>query len=35
MARRFIDHAGWLHQGIAEQADAVVLMTAGLPQRLK
>jgi adenosylcobinamide kinase/adenosylcobinamide-phosphate guanylyltransferase len=35
MARRFIDHAGWLHQGIAEQADAVVLMTTGLPQRLK
>jgi adenosylcobinamide kinase/adenosylcobinamide-phosphate guanylyltransferase len=35
MARRFIDHAGRLHQGIAEQADAVVLMTAGLAQRLK
>jgi adenosylcobinamide kinase/adenosylcobinamide-phosphate guanylyltransferase len=35
MARRFIDHAGGLHQGIAEQADAVVLMTAGLAHRLK
>jgi adenosylcobinamide kinase/adenosylcobinamide-phosphate guanylyltransferase len=35
MARAFIDHAGFLHQRIAEQADAVVLMTAGLPQRLK
>lgn len=35
MARRFIDHAGWLHQGIAMQADAVFLMTAGLPHRLK
>ena len=35
MARRFIDHAGGLHQGIAEQADAVVLMIAGLSQRLK
>jgi adenosylcobinamide kinase/adenosylcobinamide-phosphate guanylyltransferase len=35
MARRFIDHAGRLHQGIAEQADRVFLMTAGLPQRLK
>jgi adenosylcobinamide kinase/adenosylcobinamide-phosphate guanylyltransferase len=35
MARRFIDHAGRLHQGIAEQADAVFLMIAGLPQRLK
>jgi adenosylcobinamide kinase/adenosylcobinamide-phosphate guanylyltransferase len=35
MARAFIDHAGRLHQGIAEVADAVVFMTAGLPQRLK
>jgi adenosylcobinamide kinase/adenosylcobinamide-phosphate guanylyltransferase len=35
MARRFIDHAGRLHQGSARQADAVVLMTAGLAQRLK
>jgi adenosylcobinamide kinase / adenosylcobinamide-phosphate guanylyltransferase len=35
MARAFIDHAGFLHQRIAERADAVVLMTAGLPQRLK
>jgi adenosylcobinamide kinase/adenosylcobinamide-phosphate guanylyltransferase len=35
MARRFIDHAGFLHQGIALQADAVVFMTAGLPHRLK
>ena len=35
MARAFVDHAGWLHQGIAERADAVVLMTAGLPHRLK
>ena len=35
MARAFIDHAGRLHQGIAELADAVVLMTAGLPHRLK
>ncbi len=35
MARAFVDHAGWLHQRIAERADAVVLMTAGLPQRLK
>ena len=31
----FVDHAGFLHQGIAEQADAVVFMTAGLPHRLK
>jgi adenosylcobinamide kinase / adenosylcobinamide-phosphate guanylyltransferase len=35
MARAFIDHAGRLHQGIAEQADTVVFMTAGLPHRLK
>lgn len=35
MARAFIDHAGWLHQRIAEQADAVVLMAAGLPLSLK
>jgi adenosylcobinamide kinase / adenosylcobinamide-phosphate guanylyltransferase len=35
MARSFIDHAGWLHQRIAERADAVVFMTAGLARRLK
>jgi adenosylcobinamide kinase/adenosylcobinamide-phosphate guanylyltransferase len=35
MARQFIDHAGFLHRGIALQADAVVFMTAGLPHRLK
>ncbi len=35
MARAFIDHAGWLHQRIAEQADDVVLMAAGLPLHLK
>jgi adenosylcobinamide kinase/adenosylcobinamide-phosphate guanylyltransferase len=35
MARAFVDHAGRLHQRIAEVADVVVFMTAGLPQRLK
>ena len=35
MARRFVDHAGLLHQGIAERADAVFLMAAGLPHRIK
>jgi adenosylcobinamide kinase / adenosylcobinamide-phosphate guanylyltransferase len=35
MARAFIDHAGWLHQRIAEQADDVVFMAAGLPLHLK
>jgi adenosylcobinamide kinase/adenosylcobinamide-phosphate guanylyltransferase len=35
MARAFIDHAGWLHQRLAEKADQVLFMTAGLPQQLK
>jgi adenosylcobinamide kinase/adenosylcobinamide-phosphate guanylyltransferase len=35
MARAFIDHAGCLHQRIAEQADGVVFMAAGLPLDLK
>jgi adenosylcobinamide kinase/adenosylcobinamide-phosphate guanylyltransferase len=35
MARAFIDQAGWLHQRIAEQADLVVFMAAGLPLHLK
>ncbi len=35
MARRFIDHAGHLHQRLAARADRVLLMTAGLAQQLK
>jgi adenosylcobinamide kinase / adenosylcobinamide-phosphate guanylyltransferase len=35
MARAFIDHAGWLHQSVAERADLVVFMAAGLPLHLK
>jgi len=35
MARAFIDHAGLLHQRIAEQADVVVFMAAGLPLHFK
>lgn len=35
MARAFVDHAGRLHQSIAAHAQAVVLMTAGLPLHLK
>lgn len=35
MARAFIEHAGWLHQRIAEEADVVVFMAAGLPLHLK
>ncbi len=33
--RRFIDEAGWLHQSIAQFADKVTLVTAGLPLQLK
>lgn len=35
MARAFIDHAGLLHQRLAEKADQVLLMTAGIPRQLK
>ncbi|MDD2759489.1 MAG: bifunctional adenosylcobinamide kinase/adenosylcobinamide-phosphate guanylyltransferase [Methylomonas sp.] len=33
--RRFVDEAGFLHQDLAQICDSVVLVTAGLPQRLK
>ena len=35
LARDFRDHAGWLNQMIAGVADQVILMTAGLPQKIK
>jgi len=35
LARRFRDEAGWLHQKIAEVADEVLLIVAGLPLTLK
>ena len=35
MARRFIDHAGRLHQELAKKADQVLFMTAGVAQQLK
>jgi adenosylcobinamide kinase/adenosylcobinamide-phosphate guanylyltransferase len=35
MTRRFVDEAGYLHQRIAALSDKVVLVTAGLPQKLK
>ncbi|MCZ4339082.1 bifunctional adenosylcobinamide kinase/adenosylcobinamide-phosphate guanylyltransferase [Shewanella colwelliana] len=35
LSRQFVDEAGWLHQAIANIADEVVLVTAGLPMTLK
>lgn len=35
MTRRFVDEAGFLHQELAQICGRVVLVTAGLPQRLK
>src|SRR5262245_20268471 len=35
LARRFRDHAGELHQAVADAADRVYVVTAGLPQLLK
>ena len=35
LARAFRDHAGRLHQAIAELAESVIFMVAGLPQALK
>lgn len=35
LSRRFVDEAGWLHQAIAEKADKVSFIAAGLPLTLK
>ncbi len=35
MTRRFVDEAGFLHQVLAQICDRVVMVSAGLPQRLK
>lgn len=35
MSREFRDHAGWLNQDLAEIADHVVLVVAGIPMILK
>ncbi|PCH46123.1 MAG: bifunctional adenosylcobinamide kinase/adenosylcobinamide-phosphate guanylyltransferase [Hyphomicrobiales bacterium] len=35
MSREFRDHAGWLHQKLAQVCGHVWFVTAGLPQKLK
>jgi adenosylcobinamide kinase/adenosylcobinamide-phosphate guanylyltransferase len=35
LARRFRDHAGWLHQRLAALCDRVTLTVAGLPLEIK
>ena len=35
LGREFRDQAGWLHQRLAQVADLVVLMVAGLPLFVK
>ena len=35
LSRRFVDEAGRLHQVLAKLSDQVVLLVAGLPQKLK
>ena len=35
LARKFVDHAGWLHQSLAAAAASVVVMTAGIPTHIK
>lgn len=35
LTRQFVDELGWLHQRVAERADWVTFMAAGLPMTLK
>lgn len=35
LSRRFVDEAGWLHQDIANIAEKVTMVVAGLPMSLK
>ena len=35
LTRRYVDEAGWLHQTVAERAQRVTFMIAGLPMTLK
>jgi adenosylcobinamide kinase/adenosylcobinamide-phosphate guanylyltransferase len=35
LAREFRDQAGWLHQRLAQAADLVILVVAGVPVLIK
>jgi len=35
LTRQFCDESGWLHQAVAEKADQVTLMVAGIPLSVK
>jgi adenosylcobinamide kinase/adenosylcobinamide-phosphate guanylyltransferase len=35
MSRHFRDHAGWLNQSVAQIADRVIWMVAGIPVTIK
>ncbi|OPG85066.1 bifunctional adenosylcobinamide kinase/adenosylcobinamide-phosphate guanylyltransferase [Stutzerimonas stutzeri] len=35
LTRRYMDEAGWLHQAVADRAQRVTFMVAGLPMTLK
>ncbi|MBK3757936.1 bifunctional adenosylcobinamide kinase/adenosylcobinamide-phosphate guanylyltransferase [Stutzerimonas frequens] len=35
LTRRYVDEAGWLHQAVAERAQRVTFIVAGLPMTLK
>lgn len=35
LTRRYVDEAGWLHQAVADRAQRVTFMVAGLPMTMK